>query len=76
MSIETQLLGYGTKIFTSVRQTLNGEKKEQFRKILQIPEGMYALAVLIVGKENLPPDAVSSPTGRYPLEDMVSFIEP
>ena len=74
MSIEAQLLGYGSKIFTSVRPTLNGERKEEFREILQIPEGMYAMAVLIIGKEDT--DAVSSATGRDPIEDVVSFIEP
>lgn len=74
MAIEAQLLGYGTKIFTSVRLTLNGEKEEQLREILHIPDEMYGMAVLIIGREDL--DVVSSATGRYPLEEMVSFIEP
>ena len=75
MSIEAQLLGYGSKIFTSVRQTLNGAMEDQFREILQIPEGMSAMAVLSIGKEDPEPDAVSSPTGRYPVENMVTIIK-
>ena len=78
MSIEAQLLGYGTKLFISVRPTLNGEREQEFREILQIPDNMSAIAVMIIGKENhdLAPDAISTPTSRYPAEYIVSYITP
>lgn len=76
MSVEAQLLGYGSKLFTSVRTTMNGAREQEFRKMLHIPEDMYACAVLIVGKQDLSVDAASTATGRYPAEQVVSYITP
>ena len=76
MYVEAQLLGYGSKLFVYPMVTLNGERQAEFKEILGIPENMSAVAILIVGVENKTPDAVSSPTGRYPFDEMVSIISP
>ena len=75
MSIEAQLLGYGTKIFTSPTRTINGARQSEFRRILEIPDGMTSCAVLIVGVENKDPDAVSSATVRYSADVIVSYVK-
>ena len=76
MSIEAQLLGYGSKLFTSVKTTMNGAREQEFREMLQIPDDFYAFVVLIVGRQDLTVDATSTATGRYPLEQMATFITP
>ena len=76
MSVEAQLLGYGSKIFVYPMVTINGERQTEFKEILGIPEDMTAVALLIVGVEDKNTDAVSAPTGRYPFDQMVSMIEP
>ena len=77
MSVEAQLLGYGTKIFTSPTMILNGEKREEYMELLSIPENQKVAAVLIVGKaeaEDENPDAISSATSRKDFEEVVTII--
>lgn len=78
MSVEAQLLGYGTKIISSPTIALNGENQEYFRELLSIPDGQSAVAVLLVGTEDtsLDVDAVTSATTRYSSEEIVTRVEP
>ena len=76
MSVEAQLLGYGTKFFFSVQPTMNGAREQEFREMLHIPDGYYAFMVLSIGKQDMTVDAASTATGRYPAEYMVTYITP
>ena len=74
MSVEAQLLGYGTKIISSPIIALNGDNKAEYSELLGIPEEQSAVAVLLVGEEEKGADAVSSATERNMLEETVTFI--
>ena len=77
MSAEAQILGYGTKILTSPTMALNGENREEYKELLNIPENQKAAAVILIGKavsEEENPDALSSATTRNSFEDMVTII--
>ena len=79
MSAAAQLLGYGTKIISSPTIALNGEKQNEYREILGIPENYSAAAVLLVGYEDAgsgAADAVTSATVRSPMEEVVTFVTP
>lgn len=74
MAAEAQLLGYGTKIMTAPAMSLNSE---EYKALLNVPEGQTVAAVLLVGKaasaeENT--DATASATTRNPYEDVVTVI--
>ena len=74
MSIEAQLLGYGTKIMTAPTMALNND---EYKEMLSVPEGQKIAAVLIVGKaaeEKDNPDVVSSATSRNDFNDVVTMI--
>ena len=78
MAAEAQLLGYGTKILTSPTMALNGEKSEEFKTLLSIPDDQKVAAVLLVGKaasgeDN--PDALSSATTRNDFDEVVTIIK-
>lgn len=76
MSAEAQLLGYGTKIVTSPTMTLNGERQEEFKELLGIPEDMSVASVLLIGKtDEAAYDAVSSATTRNSEDDLVTYIK-
>ncbi len=70
MAVAAICLGYGTKIVATPCKVLNKE----FRKIVGIPDGMDAVAVLLIGKEIDPPDASSGATTRNKFEEMVNFV--
>ena len=77
MSVTAQLLGYGTKILTSPTIALNGEKQEEYRQLLGIPEGYSAAAVLLVGYADSSveeADEVSGATERDPLDEQVTYV--
>lgn len=77
MSAEAQLLGYGTKILTSPTIALNGENKDEYKALLNIPENQKVAAVLLVGKpvtEKEDPDVVSSATTRNGFDEVVTII--
>ena len=74
MSVAANLLGYGTKIISSPNIALNGDRKEDFKRILNIPSDMSAVAVLLVGKASDVPDGVSAASVRKSAEEVVSFI--
>ena len=52
MSVTAQLLGYGSKIISSPTIALNGEKQEEYREVLGIPEDYTAVAILLIGYED------------------------
>ena len=74
MSIEAQLLGYGTKIFISPVRTINDETQQELRNTLGIPEEQKAAAVLAVGKEDVYADVLSTATVRYSQKGLVTYI--
>ena len=78
MAAEAQLLGYGTKILASPTIALNGEKQEEYRQLLSIPEGQSVVAVLLVGTEDTSVSAnsagVTAPPERSPYEEMVTVL--
>ena len=78
MAAEAQLLGYGTKILASPTIALNGEKQEEYRQLLSIPEGQSVVAVLLVGTEDTSvsakTDGVTGPSERSPYEEMVTVL--
>lgn len=79
MSVEAQLLGYGSKIVSSPTMALNGERKAEFDELLGIPEGQSAVAVLLVGREDTSvdktSDAYTGATSRDPMSEKVSFVK-
>ena len=76
MAAEAALLGYGTKIVSSPTMALNGEKQDEYRQKLGIPEDMSAVCVLLVGKTDTANfDAVTSATPRNSVEEVVTYIK-
>ena len=77
MSVTAQLLGYGTKILTSPTIALNGEKQEEYRQLLGIPEDYSAVAVLLVGYADSSAEETDGATGateRDPLDEQVTYV--
>ncbi len=81
MSVEAQLLGYGTKIISSPTMALNGEKQAEYKELLGIPEDQSVVAVLLIGFEDTTAagennvDAASTATTREATEDMVTYVK-
>lgn len=74
MSIAALSLGYGTKIIASPSIVLNGEKKADFNKLLQIPKGYSNVAVLLIGHNDESIDATTSASTRSTMDKKVKFI--
>ena len=77
MSVTAQLLGYGTKILTSPTIALNGEKQEEYRQLLGIPEDYSAAVVLLVGYADSSMEETDGATGateRSPLDEQVTYV--
>ena len=77
MSVAAQLLGCGTKILTSPTIALNGEKQEEYRQLLGIPEDYSAAAILLVGYADSSAEEVDGVTGateRNPLDEQVTYV--
>ena len=77
MSVTAQLLGYGTKILTSPTIALNGEKQEEYRQLLGIPEDYSAAAILLVGYADSSAeeaDGVTGATERNLLDEQVTYV--
>ena len=77
MSVTAQLLGYGTKILTAPTMALNGEKQEEYRQLLGIPEDYSAAAVLLVGYADsaaAEADGATGATERNPLDEQVTYV--
>ena len=77
MSVTAQLLGYGTKILTSPTIALNGEKQEEYRQLLGIPDDYSAAVILLVGYADSSAeeaDGVTGATQRNPLDEQVTYV--
>lgn len=74
MSIAALSLGYGTKIMASPAIALNSEKKADFDKLLQIPQGYSFVSVLIIGRNDESIDASTGASPRKSMEEKVRFI--
>lgn len=74
MSVAALSLGYGTKIVSSPTIALNGEKKADFDKLLQIPEGYSNVAVLLIGNNDESVDSTTSASTRSTMDEKVKFI--
>jgi len=72
MSIEAQLLGYGSKIISSPVDMLN---EEEYRELLEIPEDYSVVAVLLVGYEDTSLDDYTSATTRNSSNEIVTMVE-
>ena len=73
MSAEAQLLGYGTKIISSPKMTLN---QDTYKEMLGVPEDMSVVCVLLVGNTDTANyDVVSGATPRNATEEIVSYIK-
>ena len=78
MSVTAQLLGYGTKIIFSPTIALNGEKQDEYRELLGIPETHSAVAVLLVGCADTTideaVDGYAGATVRNPMDELVTYV--
>ena len=77
MSVTAQLLGYGAKILTAPTMALNGEKQEEYRQLLGIPEDYSAAAILLVGYADSSAgeaDGATGATERNPLDEQVTYV--
>lgn len=76
MLIAATSLGYGTKIVASGAALLN---EPENRALLQIPDNMSVIAILLVGNPDptidLTADGVTGASERKPLEEISSVIE-
>ena len=73
MSAEAQLLGYGTKIISSPKMTLN---QDTYKEMLGVPEGMSVVCVLLIGNTDTASyDVVSGATTRNSVDEIVSYIK-
>lgn len=73
MNDMANLMGYGTKIVSSVTMLFNGEKKAEYYNQFKIPEGQNIVAAILLGKVDC--DAVTSETTRNPIEETVTFLK-
>jgi hypothetical protein len=79
MSVEAQLLGYGSKIISSPTIALNSARQAEFAALLGIPDGQTAVAVLLVGYEDTgvdtTADAYTGATSRSPMSEKVTYVK-
>lgn len=75
MSDMANVMGYGTKIVSSPTIALNGEKKDEYKSILNIPDDQSAVAVLLVGHPADSIDTSSGATERNTYDDVVSLVD-
>ena len=80
MSAAAQLMGYGSKIISSPTIALNGERQDEYRELLGIPEDMAAVALLLIGVEDTTyvegVDGYTAASERKPAADVVTYVKP
>jgi nitroreductase len=74
MSIAAMVLGYGTRIISSPGSAIDGKKREYFHKLLGIPEGMHAVAILLIGISEERVDAITGATPRKAPDEVVTYV--
>ncbi len=67
-------LGYGTKIISSPTSYLNGDNREYYHELLEIPESMSAVGLLLIGKYSDTNDAVTGASTRKPSEEVTTYL--
>ncbi|MCD8208852.1 MAG: nitroreductase family protein [Bacteroidales bacterium] len=79
MNAAALALGYSTKIISSPKNVLNGEKQDYYRTLLGIPEDKSVVGVLLVGMplddsalEDL--DGVTGATTRNDFSEMATIV--
>jgi len=76
MNDMANLMGYGTKIASSVKMLFDGANKEEYYAQFQIPEGQHIVTAILVGKINTEAyDVVTSATPRNPQAQVVTFLK-
>ncbi|MDO4562946.1 MAG: nitroreductase family protein [Clostridia bacterium] len=79
MAIQAGLLGYGTKIVSSPKVVLNGDKQGEYKKLLGIPDDMQVVTVLLVGKKNTQIDETlegyTGATTRNSFDAVVTLVD-
>ena len=76
MTVESVLLGYGTKIISSPTMVLNGKDKTEYDKLLGIPSGMSVKGIILIGKyEQAKSDAISAASSRKEKNEVVTFVK-
>ncbi len=72
-------LGYGTKIISSPTSVLNGENQDYYRELLEIPEDMETVGMLLVGTpldtSDLDPDTITGATGRKDFDEIATILQ-
>lgn len=76
MNDMANLLGYGTKIVSSITMMFRGDNKDELYAKYQVPEGQEIVAAILLGKINTEGyDAVTSATPRNDFDKVVSFVK-
>lgn len=76
MNDMANLLGYGTKIATSVTMLFNGDNKAELYKQFGIPEGQNIVTAILLGKgDTAAYDAVTSATPRNSADQVVTYLK-
>lgn len=74
MSAEAQILGYGTKILSSVKMSVNSN--DELRKTLGIPDDMSCVCVLLVGHTDTAEfDVITGATPRNDVSEIVTYVK-
>ncbi len=78
MNAAALALGYGTKIISSPTSVLNGERQDYYRELLDIPEDMETVGMLLVGEaldtSDLDPDSITAATTRNSYDEMTTYL--
>ncbi len=72
-------LGYGTKIISSPTSVLNGENQDYYRELLEIPEDMETVGMLLVGTpldtSDMDPDTITGATSRKDFDEITTILQ-
>jgi len=74
MNDMANLLGYGTKIATSVTMLFKGDNKAELYQTLGVPEGQEIVSAILLGKVETV-DAVTTATPRNAADQVVTIIK-
>ena len=76
MNAMANLLGYGTKIASSIQILLQGDKAAELNTLFGVPEGMHVTTSLLIGKVDTEAyDATTSATPRNSEETVVTYVK-
>ncbi len=75
MCFAANSLGYGTKILGSPAIAINGDKKEEYKELLGIPEDMEFVDAVIVGVADESVEGYTGATERNAFDDVVTYVK-